>query len=199
MDSTAEDRDWFERAVLALLPELLGTARRLTGNPDDAEDLAAEAVTRAWMHRSSLRERERFAGWLHRILTNVFLSRRRAEALRPRETALEEQVEFSLFEQLHQPFLLWWGTPEQEFLDRLLREDLVRAIEALPEPFRIAVVLADVRGFSYLDIAATLDVPVGTVRSRLARGRALLQKALWEHACDAGLRTETLEPPRGQP
>ena len=77
--------------------------------------------------------------------------------------------------------------------------ELVRAIEALPEAFRIAVVLADVRGFSYIDIAATLDVPVGTVRSRLARGRALLQKALWEHACDAGLRTETLEPPRGQP
>jgi RNA polymerase sigma-70 factor (ECF subfamily) len=193
MDGDAEDRDWFERAVLALLPELLGTARRLTGNREDAEDLAAEAVTRAWLHRSSLRERDRFAGWVHRILTNAFLSRRRAEAHHPQETGLEEQVEFSLFDRLHQPFLLWWGRSEHEFLDRLLREDLIRAIEALPEPFRVAVVLADVRGFSYREIAAALDVPVGTVRSRLARGRALLQKALWDHACDAGLRTDTFE------
>jgi RNA polymerase sigma-70 factor (ECF subfamily) len=193
MDETAEDRAWFEQAVLGQLPELLGTARRLTGNRHDAEDLAAEAITRAWLHRSSLRERDRFAGWLHRILTNLFLSRRRSEAVRPQETALEESNEFSLFERLHQPFLLWWGTPEQEFLDRLLREDLVRAIEALPDRFRIVVVLADVRGFSYAEIAGALDVPVGTVRSRLARGRGLLQKVLWEHACDAGLRTDTLK------
>jgi RNA polymerase sigma-70 factor (ECF subfamily) len=192
-DGDPEDRDWFERAVLAVLPELLGTARRLTGNREDAEDLAAEAVSRAWQHRSSLRERDRFAGWLHRILTNLFLSRRRAEMHRPQETGLEEQAEFSLFERLHQPFLLWWGTPEQEFLDRLLREDLTRAIEALPDRFRIVVVLADVRGLSYGEIAATLGVPLGTVRSRLARGRGLLQKALWEHACDTGLRTDTLE------
>lgn len=193
MDEAAEERAWFEQAVLGQLPELLGTARRLTGNREDAEDLAAEAITRAWLHRSSLRERDRFAGWLHRILTNLFLSRRRSEAVRPQETALEESNEFSLFERLHQPFLLWWGTPEQEFLDRLLREDLVRAIEALPDRFRVVVVLADVRGFSYGEIAGALDVPVGTVRSRLARGRGLLQKALWEHACDAGLRTDTLK------
>jgi RNA polymerase sigma-70 factor (ECF subfamily) len=193
MDEAAEERAWFEQAVLGQLPELLGTARRLTGNRHDAEDLAAEAITRAWLHRSSLRERDRFAGWLHRILTNLFLSRRRSEAVRPQETALEESNEFSLFERLHQPFLLWWGTPEQEFLDRLLREDLVRAIEALPDRFRIVVVLADVRGFSYAEIAGALDVPVGTVRSRLARGRGLLQKVLWEHACDAGLRTDTLK------
>ena len=191
MDETAADRAWFEHAVLDLLPELLGTARRLAGNREDAEDLAAEAISRAWLHRASLRERERFAGWMLRILSNLYLSERRAEASRPQETALEEEIEFSLFDRLHQPFLLWWGTPEQEFLDRLLREDLIRAIEALPDPFRIVVVLADVRGFSYGEVAAVLEVPVGTVRSRLARGRALLQKALWEHACDAGLRTDT--------
>lgn len=192
MDETTEDRAWFEQAVLALLPELMGTARRLTGNREDAEDLAAEAISRAWLHRSSLRERDRVAAWLHRILTNLFLSRRRAEAIRPQETGLEESLEFSLFDRLHQPFLLWWSTPEQEFLDRLLRDDLVRAIEALPDPFRIVVVLADVRGLPYAEIAGVLEVPVGTVRSRLARGRALLQKALWDHACDAGLRTDTL-------
>jgi len=191
MTETAADRAWFEQAVLSVLPELLGTARRLAKNREDAEDLAAEAVSRAWLHRASLREPDRFAGWILRILTNLFLSRRRMDASRPEETYLDEEVEFSLFERLHQPFLLWWGTPEQEFLDRLLREDLVRAIEALPERFRVVVVLADVQGFSYGEIAGSLEVPIGTVRSRLARGRALLQKALWEHACDAGLRTQT--------
>jgi RNA polymerase sigma-70 factor (ECF subfamily) len=171
---------------------LLGLARRLTRNREDAEDLAAEAITRAWLHRDTLRDSERFSGWLVRILTNLFLSQRRSEATHPHES-LDLEEDFSLFERLHQPFLLWWGTPEQEFLDRLLREDVVRAIEALPEPFRIVVVLADIQGYPYGEIAESLAIPVGTVRSRLARGRALLQKALWEHACDSGLRSASPE------
>jgi RNA polymerase sigma-70 factor (ECF subfamily) len=187
-----EGRLWFEQAVLAVLPELLSVARRLTRNRADAEDLAAEAITKAWLHRATLRERERFSGWLVRILTNLYLSQYRSAADHPHES-LDGQDDFSLFEQLHQPFLLWWGSPEQDFLDRLLREDLIQAIEALPEPFRIAVVLADIQGFSYVEIAESLAVPVGTVRSRLARGRALLQKALWRHACDSGLRSATPE------
>jgi RNA polymerase sigma-70 factor (ECF subfamily) len=188
MSESAADRDWFEHAVLAVLPELVGTARRLARNREDAEDLAAEAITKAWLHRASLRERQRFAGWILRILTNLFISRRR-DAARHEETGLDEETEFSLFERLHQPFLLWWGTAEQDFLNRLLREDLIRAIEALPDHYRIVVVMADVQGLSYGEIACALEIPVGTVRSRLARGRAFLQKALWEHACDAGLRT----------
>jgi RNA polymerase sigma-70 factor, ECF subfamily len=192
MDETAADRAWFEHAVLGMLPVLLGTARRLTRNREDAEDLAAETVSRAWLHRESLRDRERFAGWMLRILSNLYISRRRSEASRPQELDLGEDTEFSLFDRLHQPFLLWWSTPEQDFLDRLLREDLVQAIDGLPDPFRVVVVMADVQGLSYGDIAASLDVPVGTVRSRLARGRALLQKVLWDHACDAGLRTNTM-------
>lgn len=188
----ADDRRWFEEATLAALPELLGLARRLTRNREDAEDLAAEAITRAWLHRATLRDRQRFSGWIIRILTNLFLSQRRSEASHPCES-LDVEDDFSLFERLHQPFLLWWGTPEQEFLDRLLREDLIRAIEALPEPFRIVVALADIQGYPYGEIAEALAVPVGTVRSRLARGRALLQRALWEHARDAGLRSASVE------
>ena len=124
------DRTWFEQATLEALPELLGLARRLTRNREDAEDLAAEAIGRAWLHRGTLRDRERFSGWIVRILTNLFLSQRRSEATHPHES-LDLEGDFSLFERLHQPFLLWWGGPEQEFLDRLLREDLIRAIEAL--------------------------------------------------------------------
>lgn len=91
---------------------------------------------------------------------------------------------------LHQPLLLWWGNPEQEFLNKLLRRDLERAIDALPEAFRVVVVLAELEGFTYPEIAAMLEVPVGTVRSRLSRGRACLQKALWEQALAAGLVRE---------
>ena len=183
-----EERLWFEAATLGVLPELLGLAQRLTRNREDAEDLAAETITRAWLRRATLRDRDRFSGWIVRILTNLFLSQRRSEASHPHES-LDVEDDFSLFERLHQPFLLWWSAAEQQFLDRLLREDLLSAIEALPDPFRIVVVLADIQGYAYGEIAESLAIPVGTVRARLARGRALLQRSLWDHACDSGLRT----------
>jgi RNA polymerase sigma-70 factor, ECF subfamily len=185
------DTAWFSDAVVALLPELYGTARRLTKNAADAEDLVAEAVARAWRACESLSDRNAFRHWIHRILANTYTSWWRSARLRPVEEPLMEEgstdESFSLFERLHQPFLLWFSTPEQEFLNKLLREDLERAIDRLPETFRVAVVLADVQGLSYQEIADTLGVPIGTVRSRLARGRAALQKALWQHALDADL------------
>jgi RNA polymerase sigma-70 factor (ECF subfamily) len=190
-----DDRRWFGEAVLAILPDLMGTARRLTRNEADAEDLVAEAVARAWTGFGSLKDRQRFRGWIFRILTNLFISQRRADAIRPDEEEIpDESSEFSLFEQLHQPFLLWWGNPEREFLDKLVREDFERALDTLPEAFRIAVIMADLGGASYGEIARQLNVPVGTVRSRLARGRSLLQKELWEHARDAGLNVPQRDP-----
>lgn len=191
-----EDRSWFEHAVIALLPDLYGTAQRLTRNRADAEDLVADALTSAWAHLARLSDRSCFRGWLFRILTNAFISDRRARRVRPETEPLPEEDEgFSLFERLHQPFLLWWGNPEQEFLTRLLREDLTRAIDALPESFRLVVVLADVQGFSYQEIADALDTPIGTVRSRLSRGRSVLQKALWDQAQEAGLTGNRKPPP----
>jgi RNA polymerase sigma-70 factor (ECF subfamily) len=89
---------------------------------------------------------------------------------------------------MHQPFLLWFSNPEQEFLDRLLREDLERALATLPEHHRVVVILADLEEFNYREIADTLGVPLGTVRSRLARARGTLQKLLWEQAQARGLR-----------
>lgn len=88
---------------------------------------------------------------------------------------------------MHQPFLLWFSNPEQEFLARVLREDLERALCALPEHYRIVVLLCDLEEFSYPEIAATLGIPVGTVRSRLARARSALQKLLWNSAREHGL------------
>ncbi|MBW3628210.1 MAG: sigma-70 family RNA polymerase sigma factor [Gemmatimonadetes bacterium] len=180
---------WFEGEVAGVLPDLYGAALRLARNHADAEDLVAEAVARAWAAVGTLSDRSSFRGWIFRILTNTFLSDRRARAARPVTQPLDEETgdEFSLFERLHQPFLLWWGNPEQAFLDRLLREDLERAVADLPEGYRMVVVLVELQGFSYQDVAEVLEIPIGTVRSRLARGRALLQKALWEHARDVGL------------
>jgi len=189
MTLAGADRHWFEDAVLDVLPDLLGTAQRLTRNHADAEDLSAEAVAKAWISIGTLKDRDNFRGWIFRIMTNLFISAHRARTSRPDEEPLpDESAAFSLFERLHQPFLLWWSTPEKEFLDKLVREDFERAMDALPESFRLVVVLVDLHGFSYADIARQLDVPIGTIRSRLSRGRALLQKALWQHACDAGLR-----------
>lgn len=196
MDHAHGDRDWFEAEVLAALPELTGAALRLTGDPVDAEDLVADAVAKAWTSLPDLRDRSAFRGWIGRILSNAYVSQWRSRTARgPHEPFEEEQADdgFSVFDRLHQPFLLWWGNPERKFLDRLLREDLERAIEGLPDVYRVAVTMADVQGFSYQEIADTTDVPIGTVRSRLSRGRSLLQEALWEHACDAGLVEAPLE------
>jgi len=187
-------KDAFETHVLAILGPLQGVARRLTKNEADAEDLVAESVTRAWQARASLADTRAFRAWMFRILTNTFISERRKILARPREEQLvdessEREDAFSLFERLHQPFLLWFANPEQEFLDKLLREDLERALAALPEHYRVVVVLADVEGLKYGDIAEALDLPIGTVRSRLARARSALQRTLWSVARDHGLHT----------
>ena len=186
---SAADREWFECIVVELLSDLYGTALRLTRNRADAEDLVADTVARAWSHLDDLADRTRLRGWLFRILTNAFLSARRTDARRGVQESLDDETDdgFSLFEQLHAPILLWWGSPELEFLNKLLREDLARAVDALPEPFRVVFVLVDMHGCTYQEIAETLQVPIGTVRSRLARARRLLQKALWTHAQDVGL------------
>jgi RNA polymerase sigma-70 factor (ECF subfamily) len=195
-------KDTFETQVLAILGPLHGVARRLTKNEADAEDLVAESVTRAWRARASLADPGAFRAWMFRILNNTFISERRKTLARPREELLvdesgEEEGAFSIFERLNQPFLLWFANPEQEFLDKLLREDLDRALAALPEHYRVVVVLADVEGLTYGEIAEALDVPVGTVRSRLARGRNALQRTLWTVARDRGLQLSRAAATRG--
>ena len=195
-------KEAFEIQVLAILGPLHGVARRLTKNEADAEDLVAESITRAWQARASLADAGAFRAWLFRILSNTFISERRKTLARPREEPLvdesgDEEGAFSIFERLHQPFLLWFANPEQEFLDKLLREDLDRALAALPEHYRVVVVLADVEGLTYGEIAEALDVPVGTVRSRLNRARSALQRTLWTVARDHGLQMSRVAGTRG--
>lgn len=191
----AERRAQFEQALTRLMDRLYGTALRLTRDPDDAEDVVAEAVGKAWTRLDELDDIDRLEGWLFRILNNTFVSiwrRRRCRQdleteLEPIDPDSDAGEDFSLFRKLHQPFLLWWGTPEQELLNGLLREDLQHALDTLPDAFRVVVLLVEVQGYKYEEVAELLEVPLGTVRSRLNRGRALLQKALWEQAREAGL------------
>jgi RNA polymerase sigma-70 factor (ECF subfamily) len=184
-------REFFAAEVERLADRLYGTALRLTRNANDAEELVAETVAKAWEKLAELRDRQCFEAWIQRILANTFLSDCRHRRACP-EVALEAEVEgeddepFSLFEKLHQPFLLWWTDPAESAIAKLLREDIERALDALPDAFRVAVVLVDVQGHSYAEAAELLGVPIGTVRSRLARARTALQRALWQHARDAG-------------
>ena len=191
----------FETRVLAILGPLHGVARRLTKNEADGEDLVAESVTRAWRGRASLTDAAAFRAWMFRILSNTFISERRKTLARPREELLVDEPRdaadaFSIFDRLQQPSALS-ANPEQEFLDKLLREDLDRALAALPEHHRVVVVLADVEGLTYGEIAEALDVPVGTVRSRLARARCALQRTLWAVARDRGLQWSPAAGTRG--
>lgn len=192
---TGADRAWFAARVETLLPELYGRAVRLCRHRANAEDLVAEAVAKAWEALPSLEDRDAFRGWIFRILNNTFVSScRSARAKVEHESVDTAEGEFSLFDRLHQPVLLWWSDPEAEFLNRLLREDLERAIDGLPEPYGEVVVLVDVQGMAYAEVAELLEIPVGTVRSRLARGRSRLQEALWKHGQEAGLTSGPAKP-----
>lgn len=188
-------KEVFERNVMALLGGLTGVARRLACDAADAEDLVAETVARAWEARDSLASESAFRAWIFRILHNTFVTEWRRRKACPEVAARdgdepEEDCEqpFSIFEQMHQPFLLWFANPEREFVDKLLRQDLERALARLPENHRVVVMLADLEDLTYTEISQVLGIPVGTVRSRLARARGALQKALWRQAKDYGLR-----------
>jgi RNA polymerase sigma-70 factor (ECF subfamily) len=195
--SPPTELEWFEREVVDALPDLFGAALRLTRNRADAEDLVADAIAKGWSKLDTLTDRARVRGWLFRILTNAFISAKRTDTRRGPHDSIDEDPGdrgFSLFDQLHVPVLLLWGNPEQEFLDKVLREDLQRAVDALPERYRLVLVLADMQGCAYQEIADTLGIPLGTVRSRLARARGQVQRALWRHAQELGLVDATSPP-----
>lgn len=192
---TGEDaiRAWFSRRVKENMDALYGVALRLTGSGADAEDLVAESVAKAWLAIDSLDDRNRFRPWVFRILRNCFISGYRKRSIRPAESAYYEddcQDEGDVVSMLNdQPdeFLCWWASPEREFFNDMLGETIMSAITGLPEAFRITVLLVNVEGLTYDEAAEVLGVPPGTVRSRMKRGRTMLQKALWHQAIDAGL------------
>jgi RNA polymerase sigma-70 factor (ECF subfamily) len=178
----------FEHEVLPLLPNLYGAALRMTRNPQDAEDLVQETYLRAYRGFGGFREGTNLRAWMYRILTNTFINAYRKKQREPVTVPEDDTPDWYLYDKLGGAGAE--ASAEAEVLEQLPDEDVQRALEALPEAFRMAVLLADVEGFSYKEIAEILDVPIGTVMSRLHRGRKALQKALWETVRERGLVTD---------
>ena len=192
--SQAEDhKAFFSQSIEENLDALYGVAIRLTGKPADAEDLVAESVARAWAAIDTLEDRARFRPWVFRILRNGYISDYRKRSVRPTEAVYDELADgadddvCSMLMGESDDFLNWWSNPERAFFDNVLGEQILAAIEALPESFRVTILLVNVEGLTYDEAAEALGVPKGTVRSRMKRGRTMLQKSLWKQARDAGL------------
>lgn len=175
----------FEREALPLMPELYAAAMRLTRNPADAEDLLQEAYLRAYRGFASFEEGTNLRAWLYRILTNAYINTYRKKQRQPQTISADDAPEWYLYDQLtdegKEP------SAEAEVLESLPDEEVQAALAELPEQFRMAVLLADVEGFSYKEIAEILDIPIGTVMSRLHRGRRALEKRLWNVVRERGL------------
>jgi RNA polymerase sigma-70 factor (ECF subfamily) len=180
----------FERDVMPLLSGLYSSALRMTRNPTDAEDLVQETVLRAYRGFAGFQEGTNLKAWLYRILTNSFINTYRKKQRQPVTVEGPDDIdEWYLFDKLGAQNVE--PSAESEVLEQLPDEDVQRALEALPEGFRMAVLLADVQGFSYKEIAEIMDIPIGTVMSRLHRGRKALEKALWDTAVERGIVRET--------
>ena len=155
---------------------LFGTALRLTRNRQDAEDLLQETYLRAFAHYDGFREGTNLKAWLFRILKNGFINRYRQQKAGPREVDLERGG--ATFESALEEAVPPAATPEDELLGRSLDGDVARALASLPEDFRLVIELVDLQDFSYREVADILEIPLGTVMSRLYRGRRLLEETL---------------------
>ena len=176
----------FEEQALPFLGQLYGTALRLTRNPADAEEVVQETFLRAFRAFDQFEEGTNLKAWLYKILTNTFISSYRKKQREPQTVSADANEDFSLYDRLVEANV----SPEAELLDRIPDEEVKQALEAIPEQFRTAVLLADVEGFSYQEIADITGVAIGTVMSRLHRGRKALQRALWDYAKQRGMVAE---------
>ena len=190
------DQANFAELAMPYMDALYSAALRMTRNPADAEDLVQETYLRAYRGFGGFQEGTNLKAWLYKILTNTFINIYRAKKRRPDEVDFDDAEDFFLFRRLGGLEAAVAGrTPESEVLEAMPEQVVKDAIEALPEQFRVAVLLADVEGFSYKEIAEITEVPIGTVMSRLHRGRKQLQARLWDFAVERGL---VPQPPQAQ-
>jgi RNA polymerase sigma-70 factor (ECF subfamily) len=185
------DQAKFSELAMEHMPSLYTAALRMTRNPSDAEDLVQETYLKAYRAFNSFQEGTNLKAWLYRILTNTYINSYRAKKRRPEESDVDDLENFYLYRHLGGLAGASVGrSAEDQVLDHITETEVKDAIEALPEQFRMAVLLGDVEGFSYKEIAEILDVPIGTVMSRLHRGRRALQKRLYEFGRQRGLVPE---------
>jgi RNA polymerase sigma-70 factor (ECF subfamily) len=178
----------FETFLLPLVRPAYGTALRLTRSAADAEDLVQEASLQAFRGFGSFRPGSNFKAWFYRILTNCFVSRYRARRKEQHDVSLDDAPTVYLGARSVQDHPAAAGDdPAGALLSRVTEQQVVAALGALPEEYRAVATLYFMEDFSYQQIAEVLDVPVGTVRSRLHRGRRLLQAALWDLAREHGI------------
>jgi RNA polymerase sigma-70 factor (ECF subfamily) len=177
-------RKSFEAEALPHMEALYRTALRMTKNESDSEDLVQEAYVKAYRFWDRFEPGSNCRAWLFKIMTNIFINEYRSKSRSPVSVNVDDLDDNFLFGQLAIDETI--KNPEQELFSRIFDDDIKKAIESLPDDFRLVVVLSFLEGFSYQEIADIMDLQLGTVKSRLHRGRKLLQKALWDYAIKNG-------------
>ncbi|MFL5653898.1 MAG: sigma-70 family RNA polymerase sigma factor [Ktedonobacteraceae bacterium] len=177
----------FEAGVLAQLDSLYRTARRMTSSQQEAEDLVQETMLKAFRFAHTYQPGTNLRAWLFRILNTSAINRYRKQASHPTTSSLPEGEDFYLYNRIKDLTGQELNVgAEEEVLSHYLDEDVYNALNELPPNFRMAVILADIEGLSYKEIAEALNIPIGTVMSRISRARRQLQRSLWKYAKDKG-------------
>ncbi len=175
----------FTKLVEPHLNSLYSTALRMTHNLHDAEDLVQDTLYKAFRSINQFQQNTNFRAWIFRIMVNTFITAYRKAVKQPMKISYDDMEEFYLYKRLDETVSLQ-ETSKEEFLENIFDDDIKNALESLPYQFRLVVLLCDVEGFSYNEIAEIVDAPLGTIMSRLYRGRKLLQRYLWKYAKERG-------------
>jgi RNA polymerase sigma-70 factor (ECF subfamily) len=184
-------KEQFTSDAMQYAPQLFSTALRMTRNRSDAEDLVQETYVKGWRSFHTFEEGTNLRAWLFRIMTNTYINKYNAKKRKGTEVELDDVEELFLYKRLGSIDQSQLSSSAEDQMLELFTDDEVKgALESLPEDFRIPVLLSDVDGFSYKEIAEMLEIPMGTVMSRLHRGRKAMQKMLYEYARERGLIVE---------